>query len=255
MASTSPSGASATQVLTTTMLCVGRTASLLGGGRRGGGTHKTGHCGELPRGGGGDKRLYDQDWAQQPIGERALGLKFSHNGARDKPTDALQIGSNPLSPPPPSHSSQAVVYSTISGALGALVTCESREVSVVLLQLEEALRRDASLFPTCRDQLTYRSALHPSRGVSDGDLVDQAGPTRRATAAVECKLDAQRVEAMLAEMFGGVYLQPAGALPVQPPPAVAAGAAAPPGRAIGQPPPAPPQQHQPQKTQGNAVQV
>lgn len=114
----------------------------------------------------------------------------------------------------------ALLYATISGALGVLSPLRSPREKELLLALETALVKglggggggkeggglDPVLFPTGRDPLTFRSAIRPSKGVIDLDLIACAGPTRRRKAAREAKLDVREVEEVVGEAFEAMNL-------------------------------------------------
>ena len=66
---------------------------------------------------------------------------------------------------------QCLVYSTVSGAIGALLPFESREDVDFFTHLEMYLRSE-NLSLVGRDHLSYRSAFVPVKEVVDGDLCE-----------------------------------------------------------------------------------
>ena len=107
----------------------------------------------------------------------------------------------------------ALVFSTINGSIGTLCPLGSAREKEILTALEASLLKslagptlDSSLFPTGRDPITYRSTTHPAKGVIDLDLIEQAGPVRRAQAAKDAKMDAKEVESVVLEVLGTMCL-------------------------------------------------
>lgn len=71
-------------------------------------------------------------------------------------------------------SPEVLVYTTITGAVGALVPLDSREDVNFFQTLEMHMRAENP--PLCgRDHLAYRSAYFPVKSVIDGDLCEQFG--------------------------------------------------------------------------------
>lgn len=67
---------------------------------------------------------------------------------------------------------ESLLYSTISGTVGALVPFTSREDYDFFQHLEMHMRNEHP--PLCgRDHLSYRSAYYPCKSVMDGDLCEQ----------------------------------------------------------------------------------
>jgi splicing factor 3B subunit 3 len=66
---------------------------------------------------------------------------------------------------------EALVYSTISGAIGALLPFVSR-ADIEFFQLLELQMRNARDSISGRDHLAFRSNFIPSMGVVDGDLCE-----------------------------------------------------------------------------------
>jgi splicing factor 3B subunit 3 len=68
--------------------------------------------------------------------------------------------------------SEALIYSTMSGSIGALLPFTSREDVDFFSHLEMHLRQENP--PICgRDHLSYRSYYFPVKNVIDGDLCEQ----------------------------------------------------------------------------------
>lgn len=68
--------------------------------------------------------------------------------------------------------SEALVYCTVSGAVGAFVPFSSREDHDFFQHLEMHMRSENS--PLCgRDHISYRSYYYPVKNVIDGDLCEQ----------------------------------------------------------------------------------
>ena len=65
----------------------------------------------------------------------------------------------------------ALVYSTVSGAVGALLPFVSR-ADIEFFQLLELQMRTAQKSLSGRDHLSFRSNFIPSMGVVDGDLCE-----------------------------------------------------------------------------------
>ena len=64
---------------------------------------------------------------------------------------------------------EVIVYTTLQGGIGALLPFTSKEDLELLQALEMHLRQEAP--PLCgRDQLFFRSAYFPIKGVVDGDF-------------------------------------------------------------------------------------
>jgi len=67
---------------------------------------------------------------------------------------------------------EVLLYTTLQGGIGALLPFSSKEDLELLTALEMHLRQEAP--PLCgRDQLFFRSAYFPVKGVIDGDFVAQ----------------------------------------------------------------------------------
>jgi len=68
--------------------------------------------------------------------------------------------------------SEALLYTTLSGAVGALVPFSSREDYDFFQHLEMHMRNENP--PLCgRDHISYRSYYYPIKNVMDGDLCEQ----------------------------------------------------------------------------------
>ncbi|TMW43028.1 hypothetical protein DOY81_011890 [Sarcophaga bullata] len=68
--------------------------------------------------------------------------------------------------------SEAMIYTTLSGTVGAFVPFTSREDFDFFQHLEMHMRNENP--PLCgRDHLSYRSAYYPVKNVIDGDLCEQ----------------------------------------------------------------------------------
>ncbi|KPI91722.1 Splicing factor 3B subunit 3 [Papilio xuthus] len=96
--------------------------------------------------------------------------------------------------------SEALLYATISGALGVLLPFTSREDHDFFQHLEMHMRSENS--PLCgRDHLSFRSYYYPVKNVIDGDLCEQfnslepakqkaiAGDLERTPAEVSKKIE------------------------------------------------------------------
>lgn len=117
------------------------------------------------------------DVDEDPTGNKALWDRGLLNGASQKAETAavFHIGEvvtslqkSTLIP----GGSEALVYTTLSGCVGALVPFTARDDHDFFLHLEMHMRAEAS--PLCgRDHLSYRSYYFPVKNVIDGDLCEQ----------------------------------------------------------------------------------
>lgn len=83
--------------------------------------------------------------------------------------------------------SEAMIYTTLSGTVGAFVPFTSREDFDFFQHLEMHMRNENP--PLCgRDHLSYRSAYYPVKNVIDGDLCEQylsIDPAKQKTIAAD----------------------------------------------------------------------
>lgn len=83
--------------------------------------------------------------------------------------------------------SEALIYTTLSGTVGAFVPFTSREDYDFFQHLEMHMRNENP--PLCgRDHLSYRSAYYPVKNVIDGDLCEQylsIDPAKQKTIAAD----------------------------------------------------------------------
>lgn len=93
-------------------------------------------------------------------------------------------------------SADAVVFTTVSGAIGALIPSTTRDDKDFFMHLEMHLRQEKTLL-TGREHIQYRSYFLPVKEVCDGDFCEEFGSLAPAKQqAIATDLDRSPAEVM-----------------------------------------------------------
>ena len=119
----------------------------------------------------------NDDYFEDPTGALYKWDRGTLNGAPHKLVDIAQfylgdIINSMLKASLVPGGAEALVYSTISGALGVLLPFVSREDVDFFSHLEMHMRQENPPL-SGRDHLSYRSSFFPVKNVIDGDLCEQ----------------------------------------------------------------------------------